>query len=360
MKEIQFVALVLLPLLTMKLLLLPRWAVRIPSISRSRWLLAAGTGLLAVHFLLQYKLGLRALGVTQAVMLNLVLFIPCSWLFGLSIICLQRQGRTNFWDRYVGPFAWVIVLIILSVAASIDGQPLLSDTRELRWAEIISSDCYLLMQAYYTWRHLSNIRAMRQALSNYFDRDMGNLLRWMQISLLILVVMSLMVPLLIYAPDYVLGVFALIFFIGIFYLVDSFCLFVVSSAPQKLMEAEESEQEEQTAENTVPAESLQRVEQAVAQWVANGGHLKNGLKLPNAAEEMQIPRYLLSVWLKQSGRHYSEWLTELRIDEAKRTMLAHPEWSNEAVAQHCGFNDRCYFQKKFKEITGMTPAQFVS
>jgi YesN/AraC family two-component response regulator len=101
------------------------------------------------------------------------------------------------------------------------------------------------------------------------------------------------------------------------------------------------------------------VEKAVAQWTAQGGHLKNGLKLPNAAEEMHIPRYLLSVWLKQSGRHYSEWLTELRIDEAKRVLRDHPEWSNEAVAQHCGFNDRCYFQKKFKEATGLTPAQYI-
>ena len=83
-------------------------------------------------------------------------------------------------------------------------------------------------------------------------------------------------------------------------------------------------------------------------------------QVENAAEEMQIPRYLLSIWLKQSGRHYSEWLAELRIQEAKRTLRDHPEWSNEAVAQHCGFSDRCYFQKVFKEMTGMTPAQFLT
>ena len=53
-------------------------------------------------------------------------------------------------------------------------------------------------------------------------------------------------------------------------------------------------------------------------------------------------------------------MTNLRIEEAKRVIREHPEWSNETVAQHCGFADRSYFQKKFKEKTGITPAEFIS
>ena len=359
----QFVALVLMTLLTMKLLVLPRQAASNPSISKSRWLLAGGTALLGVQFLLQYRLGLRALGVTQAVLLNLTLFIPCTYLFALAVLHLQRQEHIWFWDKFVGLLAWVVVLILLGAAAAIDGQPLLSDTSQLRHAELVSSGIYLVMQAYYTWRHLTNLRAMRSALANYYDLDTDGLLRWMQFSIFILVILAMMVPLLIFAPDYVLTLFGVMCFVGIFYLVDSFCLYVVSSAPQKVMEAEqnedESEREDQENNYMVSNEALQRVEKTVEQWTASGGHLKNGLKLPNAAEEMHIPRYLLSVWLKQSGHHYSEWLTQLRIDEAKRVLREHPEWSNEAVAQHCGFSDRSYFQKKFKEATGLTPTQFL-
>lgn len=363
MKEMQFVALVLMTLLTMKLLVLPRRAASSTSLSRARWLMAGGTALLGVQFLLQYRLGLRDMGVTQAVMLNLFLFIPASWLMQMAVIYLQRQGRIWLGDKLVGIIAWVIVIVLLGVAAAIDGQPFLSDTPQLRIAEVVASFCYLVMQGYYTWRQLSNLRAMRSALANYYDLDTDGLLRWMQFSIFILVILAMMVPLLIFAPDYVLALFGVMCFVGIFYLVDSFCLYVVSSAPQKVMEAEqnedESELEDQENNYMVSNEALQRVEKAVEQWTASGGHLKNGLKLPNAAEEMHIPRYLLSVWLKQSGHHYSEWLTQLRIDEAKRVLREHPEWSNEAVAQHCGFSDRSYFQKKFKEATGLTPTQFL-
>ena len=35
-------------------------------------------------------------------------------------------------------------------------------------------------------------------------------------------------------------------------------------------------------------------------------------------------------------------------EEAKKVLKEHPDWSNDYVAQHCGFSSRTYFQKKFK------------
>jgi AraC-like DNA-binding protein len=51
-------------------------------------------------------------------------------------------------------------------------------------------------------------------------------------------------------------------------------------------------------------------------------------------------------------------MTTLRIAEAKRVILAHPDWNNETVAQHCGFTDRSYFQRIFKKYVGITPSDF--
>ena len=59
MKEMQFLAIVLMTLLTMKLLILPRRAVSNHAMSHSRWLMVISTALLATHFLLQYRLELR-------------------------------------------------------------------------------------------------------------------------------------------------------------------------------------------------------------------------------------------------------------------------------------------------------------
>ena len=46
------------------------------------------------------------------------------------------------------------------------------------------------------------------------------------------------------------------------------------------------------------------------------------------------------------------------LEEAKRVMHEHPDWSSEAVADYCGFNSRKYFHRVFKESLGMTPTQY--
>ena len=180
-----------------------------------------------------------------------------------------------------------------------------------------------------------------------------------------------MVPLLIFVESKGLTVFAILFFAGIFFLVDSFCGYVVSSAPTSVSDAEENASQADEERRTVDkeltttdsaseptTEVLQHVEEAVKRWVEAGGYRQNGINMPTAAEAIGTPRYLLSAWLKKKNRTYASWMNSLRIDAAKRVLREHPEWSNEAVAQHCGFSDRSYFQKKFKEATGQTPTEY--
>ena len=61
MVQMQFCAIILLTLLTLKLLLLPRKVGVTPIVSTARWLMTVGIALLGVQFLLQYILGLRAM-----------------------------------------------------------------------------------------------------------------------------------------------------------------------------------------------------------------------------------------------------------------------------------------------------------
>ena len=371
MELTQFSAVVVLTLLVLKLLLLPRKVAVNPVVGTARWLMTAGMALLDVQFLLQYSLGLRAMGVTQAVLLNLVLFSPCSWTISLALLYLQRQGRVSRLARWMGGATWAAALVLLGTAAAIDGQPLLSDTPELYGAEVAASLLYLIMQGYYCRLHLKNLITMRRTLQDYYDRDTDGLLRWMKLSILVLMAMALMVPLLIFVKSKGLAVFAILFFAGIFFLVDSFCGYAVSSAPTRVSDAEENASredeerwtvDEELTTNSTPepsAEVLQHVEEAVNRWVEKGGYRQSGITMPAAAEAIGTPRYLLSAWLKKKeNRTYASWMNSLRIDAAKRVLREHPAWSNEAVAQHCGFSDRSYFQKKFKEATGQTPADY--
>ena len=151
------------------------------------------------------------------------------------------------------------------------------------------------------------------ALLNYYDRDLSGQLVWMKVSLWSLVVLSLIVPFgIFFSGDKLMGL-GLYFYLCMPYMVDRFCYYV-----------------------------------------------KSGITQPVAAAGMGIPKYLLTDWLGDQHTNYNDWLAHLRIDEAKRVIREHPDWSNETVADHCGFKDRAHFQNKFKEITGQTPAEWVA
>lgn len=374
MREMQFAALVLTILLTAKLLVLPQHAMSNTAMRKARWLLVGGTSLLGVQFLLQYTLQLRTSGhVSEAIILNLALFIPCSALFSLAVLYLQQQGRVGRTAKYLGLPVWVLAMAFIAIGILISGEGADMQSVTLRWAEIGASGCYAVMQLYYSLLSMREMRRIRQTLANYYDDDMDNLLLWMQLSIIVLTLMAVLIPVIIFGNGPWLALFALFIFGGIFYLVDSFCLYAASSAPSRVRDAEENanhEDEERrivdqelTTTNSASeptSEVLQHVEEAVKRWVADGGFRRSSINLPSAAQAIGIPRYLLSAWLKKRKNcTYATWMNSLRIDTAKRVFSEHPDWSNEAVAQHCGFSDRTYFQKKFKEVTGQTPADYV-
>jgi len=236
---------------------------------------------------------LRSMGVTQAVLVNLVLFIPSSWTISLALLYLQQQGRVDGVTRWTGGATWGVVLVLLGVAAAIDGQPLLSDTPELHSAEVAASLFYLAMQGYYSRLHVKNLLNMRQALQDYYDTDTDGLLRWMKLSILVLMVMAMMVPLLIFVRSAGLAIFGGLFFVGIFFLVDSFCGYAVSSAPKKVDAAVENESLEETERRIVDEELtttnsaseltqdvLEHVGEAVNRWVEKGGYRQSGINMP--------------------------------------------------------------------------------
>jgi len=186
------------------------------------------------------------------------------------------------------------------------------------------------------------------------------MLRWMQLSIVGLMLLALMVPFAIFAPaewNGLLFVIAIAIYFVIFYLVDSFCYYLTSNAPQKTQEAEESRAEEE--QTKAVQEVTEQTTRAIEQWIVKGGHRTAGITSPVAAAEMGIARYQLTAWVKQRGyESFSRWMTALRIDEAKRVLLEHPDWGSEAVADYCGFNSRQYFHTVFRQHTGVTPAQY--
>lgn len=76
-----------------------------------------------------------------------------------------------------------------------------------------------------------------------------------------------------------------------------------------------------------------------------------------AAAVMLSPNYLANLLKKQTGRTFTELLTERRLEVAKE-LLAGSDALIRDIAHKSGFHDEAYFSRRFRQSTGLTPRQF--
>ena len=67
--------------------------------------------------------------------------------------------------------------------------------------------------------------------------------------------------------------------------------------------------------------------------------------------------YLSTVFKKETGKSFVDYVNSKRIDTAKH-LLKTTRLQVQTVAQHCGFMDVQYFSKVFKKYTGKTPREY--
>lgn len=364
--HMQFAGIVLTSVLTAMLaFLLPHWQTKNEVFSKSRRLMTAGTLLLLIQFIIQYTTHLRQIGVTQAVLVNLVFVIPYDYFMNLAVLNLLRQGIIKRHEWLVGLAIYMVVLALLVWAKLTDGQPLMSDSPELHIAEIISAIMFLIIQSYYGILIGWDIRRLKRALAGYYDNGKSEVVQWMSTSVTLLVLIALLAPVAIFWSNKWVAIYSTILFFIICYCVISFYSYGVDHTGQRVIsDAEENAKEvgldSEKTENAMNESDRQHIEMVVNRWVANGGHLKSGITIQNVVDEIGIPRYMLTAWLKTTEWElFNPWLTHLRLKEAKRQIRMHPEWSNDTIAEKCGFSSRSYFQTVFRKNTGMTPAQYI-
>ncbi|UKK58249.1 helix-turn-helix transcriptional regulator [Prevotella communis] len=341
------------------------------SFAKARWMMAGGTGLIALQFLLQHAFGFRQMGVTQAVCCNLLFFTPSSLLCSMSILYMQRQGKVSWKEWLIGSSIYALSAGILIGTAVLDGVPFREESMALRIAEYVSSVLYVVMQTYIFSMQYKAYMRLETAVDEYYDRSRRDLFGWMGLSMKTMALMVFLVPLVIFMQGAPLVLFSISFFFIISYSTISLYTYGVSKDVERVEEAEMSEEgivksekfataAESALDTSAEANfSLFTIHSTLDKWIASGHYREHNLTLSIVARQMGVPQKQLQEWLRQSEyKKLAGLVSSLRIKEAQRVLIEHRDWSVESVADYCGFNDRKYFHQVFQQYTGTTPAKF--
>tara|TARA_R110002050_G_scaffold202806_1_gene338044 strand:+ start:50758 stop:51603 length:846 start_codon:yes stop_codon:yes gene_type:complete len=61
---------------------------------------------------------------------------------------------------------------------------------------------------------------------------------------------------------------------------------------------------------------------------------------------------------KRTNKTFFQFLIEIRIENACKFIFKHPDWSISYISEQCGFQNTANFNRKFKEIKGVTPSHY--
>ena len=94
------------------------------------------------------------------------------------------------------------------------------------------------------------------------------------------------------------------------------------------------------------------------QYIAN--HRFQKIALSDVAAELEItPSYLSRIFKKVTQKSFSDYIGEVKIEEAKKLLLQDNNRIYEVSAM-LGYDDPYYFSKVFKRVTQMTPSEYIA
>ncbi len=93
-------------------------------------------------------------------------------------------------------------------------------------------------------------------------------------------------------------------------------------------------------------------------------YIESNLTQPVSLAELSdrfgyTPSYINRIFKKEYATSPLQYLTDLRMDQAKELLLNAPDINIKSVAQSVGYEDARYFSRVFKNETGLTPSGWV-
>ena len=331
----------------------------------SRWLLFAAMSTYTLHYVLQIAFGFRAQGDDVGAVINILFYTPATYMVSYSIVNLVVGARhLRFYLVAAG------VCQVLLVACFVLG---LTSYHSLHmpWALHVMGALFTLNTGVMIYIPLREMRRARHQIESETADDLSGFYLYMHTGTLLLLLMAVFVPVTIFSLS-ILAIIGPMFMLVLFFYTVSFVAlgfniasvsdYIESSDVNRTLPSESATSVNEGAGESQPYDAAERVahlEQAIAQWRGRHGYSVSNLGINSLAEQLGVSKRELSDYItKVYGTTFRVWLSNVRIEEVKRMLIEHENYSNESIAQECGFSSRSWMQEKFKAQTGLTPLEW--
>lgn len=356
-------------ILALTLALKNRGKVQSAVYNRSRNILVAATLLLATHNTIQYIGHFREQSATLCWSVNLVFYVLITPLYNMAELNLLRAGH-NINRGYLDNSIYIAICYIILIIGYFT-DTLVNDEQPWMTTTFFVAFLYFCKLIKLSWVLNKEMRIANARLTDEELTERHNALSYTAKVMKSIIIISLLSPWIGMSSSLL---FNSLFGISIFITISLFLIKFIEygenmtdiiKVNDEITEAVMMEAESNNADDIqteCAAEYTNCVQQRIEQWVSERRYTNPNITIREALREMGISVTALNYYLEHHTpiEGYRQWLPYLRIEEAKRIMQEHPEYSQQAVAEACGYANKSNLSRTFKSQEGVTPGQWLS
>lgn len=322
---------------------------RFAQYEKSRWLLVCAMSVLAMHYFLQMAFNLRASGDDVGAAFNILFYSPAAFLVCYAVANLEcgREMLRKF--LYVGVCGYLLILALFLIGWSVVDSFHLG---VFLWA---MDALFLACMIFFIFIPMREIRRTYCKVEAATSSDLRSYVIYIRIGFYLLCVMGFFLPFSIFSID-VLWIFGPIYYVAILLFVVNFVSLGFNTSMLRTMDDEPAVDPEKTL---LSAERSMEIERRLDLWVRQNGYQERDVSLVSLSACVTVSRRDLTDYFEQRlNTTFRVWLSDIRLEAAKKMLLDHPEYSNEAISASCGFSSRSQLYNLFRDRLGMTPKEW--
>ena len=335
---------------------------------RSRRIMGCALLLLAANYAVHFFFEVRFRDVHAAILMNLSTYFLCYWLFSSALTTLLDRFYITRRRLRLHLSAWVLFTLLSGIILL--GLPEGAAQR----AGLTVMAAWLV--GYGLWLARRLVRAYRRAVRLFDDTHSDNIgayIRWMSVFTWWAVIFGVGCGLLTFLPDRYVFLWILSSVPFYIYLYCSYMNYLllyerVEQALEEELPAEESatdpcDSDSPDSPDDTPDPGARPLHTDLAarlsEWITADGYLRPGLTIRELADALHTNRTYLSEYIKATGNgSFRDWITDLRMEYAKRRMLQHPGLNIAEIAETAGFVSPSHFTRMFKAREGVPPSNW--
>ncbi len=325
----------------------------------SRRIMGTAMLVLSANYLVHFFCSPRLKDVNATILMNLDTYFLCYWLFSSALLTLLNKRYITrtlllqhlaMWIAFTALAAAIVIWVPKGDAQHIGIVALAT------WLVIYGTFLSVRMLRTYA-------KAVKMFRDNHSD-DIGAYIRWLSIFTIWAIVFGVSCGLLTFLPDryvFLWVLSAIPFYVYLFCSYQNYMLEfeTVESAIEDDLTMEQYDELNTPANSFTVPPYLADLERRIKEWIEQEGFCQPGLTLKDLSDQLCTNRTYLSEYINRVHHvNFRDWITDLRIEFAKRRMKECPQQKMFEISESSGFGSLSHFTKTFSDKEGCTPARW--